>query len=322
MIDISIIMPVFNGEGTLARTLQSVSSQLKQKVEIVIIDDGSTDATSEILTRFAARMGAFCQIIRQENAGAASARNRGIAAANGEYLVFLDADDQLSDLAISTIQERVSKGIDILGWDWTNMRNGRSSNYRQSDYSKPEDAIKNLMGGTMKWNLWLFAIKRQLVLDNSISFLEGSDMGEDMAFILKCFASAKTVEQIHESLYKYNITNPTSISQELNERRRGEVTRNLVSAVLYLQRTTFADICQEYLPHLKLYIKLPLLISTSERDYQTWYNWFPEANAYAMNNLALPLRTRLLQGLASKQMWRAVKFYNILYRQVVCLRYR
>ena len=313
---LSIIIPVFNAEETLERTLDSVSSQLTSDTEVIIVDDGSTDNSLEAIKQFTSRKEQYWHVIHQENAGAAAARNLAIENAHGDYLVFVDADDRVCDNALDSIMNATEGNFDIVGWDWQNECNGQVRTFRQAEYSTPEEAIKNLMGGTMKWNLWLFAIKRSLVKQNSISFLEGSDMGEDMAFMLKCFACAKNVKQVHSVLYEYNASNPTSISRQLSERRRAEVTKNLQSAQIYLMNSEYLTLCESYLPHLKLYIKLPLLISSSKEDYKTWFEWFAEANSFAFKNKALPLRTRSLQWMASKKIWGGVRLYNFLYKTI------
>lgn len=310
---LSIILPVYNAAITLERTLQSLSGQLCKEVELIVVDDGSTDATPGILSRFARGNAGSCQVIRQDNAGAASARNTALETAMGEYVAFVDADDRFLDKAIATVLRELADGMDILGWDWISLNEGKFRRFRQAAYSTPEKALKNLMGGTMKWNLWLFAVKRSLVMDNCIRFLDGADMGEDMAFMLKCFACAGSVRQIHEALYEYNASNPASISQQMSPQRRGEVTRNLESAQAFFDGNTYEGLFRQFLPHLKLYIKLPLLISLSQEDYQTWYDWFPEANSFAIKNKALPLWTRSLQWLASKRMWNCIKLFNRLY---------
>ena len=318
---LSIIMPVFNAGKTLERTLLSLKGQLQSRVELIVVDDGSTDSTTEILSSFAREAGDAYHVIKQDNAGAASARNTALNYAKGDYLAFVDADDCLCADAISTILRETESGADVVGWDWQNENSGKTRRFYQPAYSSPSEALKCLMGGTMKWNLWLFAVKRSLVIKNGIRFLDGADMGEDMAFMLKCFACANDVRQIHEVLYCYNESNPSSISQQLNERRRGEVSRNLDSAEKFLMGTDLADICRQFLPHLKLFIKLPLLIGQSKDNYLLWYAWFSEANAFACKNDALPLRTRALQWLASKKMWNGVKFYNVLYNTAIKMKY-
>jgi glycosyltransferase involved in cell wall biosynthesis len=86
---ISCIVPVYNGERYLAETLDSILGQTHQPLEIVVVDDGSTDRTATIAAAFGARL----QYCWQENAGEAAARNRGLSMAQAEFVAFLDADD-------------------------------------------------------------------------------------------------------------------------------------------------------------------------------------------------------------------------------------
>ena len=89
MIRISTVIPVYNGEATIARTIDTAISQDFSGAEIIVVNDGSTDFTRRILETYGSRI----QVLNQANRGAASARNAGAAAARGEYLAFLDADD-------------------------------------------------------------------------------------------------------------------------------------------------------------------------------------------------------------------------------------
>lgn len=314
MIRLSIIIPVFNAEATLESMLKSLSGQLTQQTEVVFIDDGSTDASPSLLDAFATQWRDKCKVIHQDNAGVAAARNHGIQLAKGDYLLFLDADDKIVENAIEIILGQCQTGADIIGWDWILETNGKRRFMRQPDFFTPKDALENLLGGTMKWNLWLFCVKRDFVEASGFECLSGADMGEDMGFMLKAFACAKQVIQIHQPLYCYNASNPASISLQLNERRRVEVTRNLDSVVSFLETTPYAEICNEYLPHLKLLIKRPLLIGFSLDNYRLWHQWMSEANPYATKNKELPSRVRILQGMAVKRLWIGVWLYNCCYR--------
>lgn len=86
---VSVVIPVYNGARYLEETLNSVLAQSYQPLEVIVVDDGSSDGTSDLLLRFGDRI----TRITQDNQGQAAARNRGIAAARGEYIAFLDADD-------------------------------------------------------------------------------------------------------------------------------------------------------------------------------------------------------------------------------------
>lgn len=322
---VSIIMPVYNAASTLQDSLDSIAAQSFRDFEAVFVDDCSTDGSLSLLETFAAESGISCRIIRQErNAGAAAARNCGLEAATGEYIAWADADDRL---AYDTLEKAVAAAVgadsDIVGWDWTLgfEKNGRYM--RQAEYVTPLDALKAMMGGTMRWNLWLFMVRRQLLESNGIRFIDGADMGEDMQFMLRAFSCAGRVCQIHESLYSYNAVNSSSISHQFNERRRNEVSCNVANAERALSESRYAGELEPYFNYLKLYIKLPLLMSADKCDYETWYSWFPESNGHAAENRALPWRTRAVQRMAAGRMWFGVKFYHIfVYKLVYGILYR
>lgn len=322
---VSVIMPVYNAEGCLPVALESLKSQSFRDFEVVFVDDCSTDGTPSVLEAFKKESDISCKIVRQEvNGGVAAARNKGLEAAEGDYLAFLDADDRMEpeelEKAVAKAEEAAAE---IVGWDWTLgfEKNGRYM--RQTDYDSPRQALKNLMGGTMRWNLWLFLVKRKLLIDNNIQFIEGANMGEDMMVIIKAFAKAKKVVQIHKPLYRYNAVSQTSLSRQFSEERRAEIMANLSEVEKTIKDSQYSSDLKDYVDYLKLFLKLPLLISPDKKDYLTWHSWFQETNSKAMSNKSLPLRTRLLQGMAAHKLWGCVKLYYLcVYKFVYGIIYR
>ncbi|MBR0224393.1 MAG: glycosyltransferase family 2 protein [Bacteroidales bacterium] len=316
---ISLIMPVFNAAHCLPDSLRTLREQTFRDFEVVFVDDCSTDGTPELLEGFRRESGIPCQILRQEkNGGVAAARNRGLDAAGGDYLAFLDADDRMEPVTLEkAAQAAVQTGSDIVGWDWTLGFDKNGRYMRQADYDTPLQALRNLTGGTMRWNLWLFLVRRDLLERNGIRFIDGANMGEDMMVMLRAFASAGKVVQLHESLYRYNAVSSTSLSRQFSEARRREITENLAAAEKALAASQYAGALDRHILYLKLFLKRPLLVSADRKDYETWYGWFPEANAAATENKALPLRTRLLQGWAARRIWWAVKMYYLCVYKIV-----
>ena len=314
---VSIIVPVYNAAKTLQRSLDSIAAQSYRDFEVIFVDDCSTDDTSMLLRRFAEESGISCKLIQQpSNAGVAAARNRGLDAAEGEYLAWVDADDLI---APDAFEKALAAGCDaeIIGWDWRLGLETNARYMRQADYVIPLDAMKALIGGTMRWNLWLFLTKRSLWKESNIRFIDGADMGEDMMVMLKAFSVAGTVKQLHEALYSYDASDATSVSRRFDERRRREVTVNVTEVEKMVTECRYADELKSYIDHLKLFVKLPLIVSEDKDNYRIWYGWFPEANAAAMENKALPFRTRLLQWMASKRLWWGVMAYNVLVYKII-----
>jgi glycosyltransferase involved in cell wall biosynthesis len=112
---ISVVMPAYNYAHYLPRALDSITGQLQDDTEIIVVDDGSTDGTVELLAAYAQRCPSL-KVLRQVNAGAGAARNTGIEAANGTYILPLDADDELVPGALAVLHTLVQAdpGIDIV----------------------------------------------------------------------------------------------------------------------------------------------------------------------------------------------------------------
>jgi glycosyltransferase involved in cell wall biosynthesis len=124
--DISVITPALNAGGTIARTLASIAAQTLRPREVVVVDDGSTDGTAAVAEAFAPRMGGIAlKVLRQETAGAAAARNTAIRAAVGEWLAFLDADDEWLPAKIERCMTKLTDcGADMVSHDYLHVENG------------------------------------------------------------------------------------------------------------------------------------------------------------------------------------------------------
>jgi len=104
---VSVLIPSFNAARWLPETLGSVIAQTWREIEIVVIDDGSTDGSLEIAQTYAARYPRLIRVGAQANAGAAAARNHGLRLATGDLIKFLDADDLISPTSIESQVERL-----------------------------------------------------------------------------------------------------------------------------------------------------------------------------------------------------------------------
>ena len=116
MYKISVIIPVYNAEKTLPDTLKSTAAQSLSDIEIICVDDGSTDQSFKIIKNWQA-VHSNIRCVRQQNGGAGSARNRGMDMAAGEYIAFMDADDSYpNEHALETLyQAAESQGAFICG---------------------------------------------------------------------------------------------------------------------------------------------------------------------------------------------------------------
>lgn len=315
---VSLIVPVYCAEKTLPAMLESISSQCFRDFEVIFVEDAGTDGSMALLEDFRRSSGLSCKLLRQErNQGAAAARNRGLEAAQGEYLAFADADDLLEPDSLELAVQAAGGGADIVGWDWVLDRKRSGRIMRQADYRTPTEAFRALTGGTMRWNLWLFLLRRGLVEENGIRFIPGADIGEDMQFMLRAFLCARKVIQLHKPLYRYNAVNDSSISKAFTPAKREQVETNLAAAEQAWESSPVRSVLPEAMSDLKLYLKRPLLIGTDRSMYETWFDWFPEANARAKERAALPLHTWLLQAMAARRLWTGVRLYYLFVHKLV-----
>ncbi|MDR0795866.1 MAG: glycosyltransferase [Tannerella sp.] len=316
---ISIIIPVYNAEKTLPRCIASLFAQTYGKVELLFVNDCCTDNSLTVIDEAIAyathTAGIEVKILHHEtNRGVAAARNTGLEAATGTYIYYVDADDWIeSDAMECLVQEAEQKNADIVGYDWYLSFEKNERYMKQPVFTTPDDALRKLMGGVMRWNLWLFMVRRSLYENNGIRFIEGLNMGEDMMVMIKLFASAKTVAILNKPFYHY-VPNAQSLTRVYSPDHIRQVTANVQEVENYIAGSGLYEQLKPYVHFLKLNIKLPLLISDSEARYNQWSGWFFESNAYVMQNKLLPLRTRLIQWMATKKYWVFVKFY---YRFVI-----
>ena len=218
---VSIIIPVYNAENTLNYCLESVFAQTYSDIEVIFIDDCSTDSSLEIISAFIKKHSSNsnfnCKIIQHDkNKGVAAARNTGLDHATGKYIYYIDSDDTIMPDALSTMIELAEENnYDIVGCEWQLRFEENSRRMRQPDISSGIDAFLKMTGGILRWNLWLFLVKRSLYENNAFRFTEGMNMGEDMMMMGKLFLNAKSVHIVHKPFYNYYQTNRNSLLQKI-----------------------------------------------------------------------------------------------------------
>jgi glycosyltransferase involved in cell wall biosynthesis len=138
--DVSVVTPAFDARATVARTLASIAAQTLRPREVVVVDDGSTDGTGETAEAFAPHMrGIALRVLRQENRGAAAARNVAIRAASGRWLAFLDADDEWLPAKIERcLAELARRGADMAAHDYIRVENGTERVVGSSRHCPPD----------------------------------------------------------------------------------------------------------------------------------------------------------------------------------------
>lgn len=141
--DISVVIPCYNGERYLAEAIDSVLRQTRPALEIMVVDDGSTDRSRQIVEGYGEKV----HLVAQENRGLPAARNAGIRASRGQFIAFLDADDWWREdflEQMSSALERSEAGIAYCGWQNVGLPGGRGRPFVPPDYEEVPDKIECL----------------------------------------------------------------------------------------------------------------------------------------------------------------------------------
>ena len=213
---VSVIMPVYNAEKYLRECCGSVLSQTLRDIEIICIDDGATDGSAAILAEVAAR-DSRVRVVSQPNAGQGAARNRGLESARGEYVYFMDADDELADPDAfqRLVVEMEGSKLDALFFDAeTRLDEGvevpaacvNAGDYiRRHDYSTVRDGVglfsAFLANREYTVSPCLVMLRREFVEANALRFPEDRFFYEDNIFMTRVLLAAKRASHRPWRLY-------------------------------------------------------------------------------------------------------------------------
>lgn len=208
---ISVIVPVYNVESYVAECIESIQNQTYMNLEIILVNDGSTDASGDICDQYAA-YDERIQVIHKENAGVSAARNTGIESANGDYIGFVDSDDYIAPTMYEDMLKLMAEhDLDII--ECTAFRNNGDTNIEGCNDGSLEifnrdEALKMAMYDCFV-AVWSQLYKRRVISD--VRFPVGRKF-EDSAVSYLFIANTKRVGHINRCLYYYRF-NPNSTTQ-------------------------------------------------------------------------------------------------------------
>ena len=228
-IELSIIIPVYNTKNYLPQCLDSILSQTNNNIEIICVNDGTTDSSLEILKKYQ-NQNENIQIINQKNKGAGAARNKGLACAKGKYVLFIDSDDWINQNLINTILDYTqTTNCDIFCFNGALFDN-KKQKFNGETFFHPN----NINPVLQKYSLCshkdfshIFynnlssvnkAYKREFLLKNNIRFPENIHF-EDWIFHHETLFKTEKIAVIKEPLYYYRIGQPNSFVTKMKKNR-------------------------------------------------------------------------------------------------------
>ena len=206
--DISVIIPIYNVEQYLRRCLDSVLRQERISIEVILVDDGSTDTSGKICDEYAVKHeNVHC--LHVKNGGPATAKNKGYELAKGRYVAFIDSDDEIrSDMFYTMIDLGDANDSDIVCCNYMQVNEDGCTehlNHTSEEYTlNQSDAIKALLVKDRIYSqCWTKIYRRNMLEEHNIRNPEGLKTDEDFIFNIQAFAVARRVSVVDKPLYIY-----------------------------------------------------------------------------------------------------------------------
>lgn len=216
---ISIVIPVFNMEKYLEECLNSLYEQSENDFEIIIVDDGSTDCSFEIIKSYENKFKNYFYF-SQENQGVAYTRNFAIGKCTREYLMFIDADDLLESNAIKTLFDVIKESNpDLLIFRFSKFYNGAINNgsyvlgIDKNRVFSTSEAVESILSFEIKGYLCDKLFRREIWISNRI-VIENQKYTEDWFPMVKFTSKSRTIVSINQTLYHYRQHTNSAINQK------------------------------------------------------------------------------------------------------------
>ena len=229
---VSVIVPIYNVERYLSQCLNSIINQTYKNIEIICINDGSTDNSFEILNSYAS-IDARIIVINQKNIGLSGTRNKGVEISSGEFIMFVDSDDWID---LNTCQLVVSKALetesDVILWPYIREYDNKSKKkeiFHQpiivfSEHEAEEQLYRRLFGPLNKELMYpenidalvtacMKLYRSSIIKENNLLFIDTKEIGtEDALFNIYYFGYVRKAVYLNEYLYHYRRDNDSSLT--------------------------------------------------------------------------------------------------------------
>lgn len=271
---VSIIVPVYNGQDFINRCLNSLINQTYSNVEIIVINDGSTDNSLDLLKKYNDKI----ILINKENSGVSDSRNLGLEKASGDYIMFCDIDDWYEKV---TVEKAVCEieNYDLLKYRETRVFSDGSSIKRKENlasmlYEKEEIdiVIRRLFDLSWATHIYCFIYKTEIIKKNNIRFNSKIRYGEDANFILQYLLKVKNVKVIDEYLYNY-YENSNSVTNNYSS-----IFKNMENLQIFRSETLKIlgnkykkELDQFFLNLILLFLEKPFDILKTKKEIKDYY---------------------------------------------------
>ncbi|MGL5255457.1 MAG: glycosyltransferase family 2 protein [Proteocatella sp.] len=320
---VSIIIPAYNVEKYIEKCLSSILEQTHTNIEVIVVDDGSTDRTGQLIDNVSQKDSRVL-ILHKKNAGVSAARNSGIEISMGDYLVFVDGDDYIAQDYVEYMLSLVQKtGADFCLSKCCYTRNGEKQT--EKDYIEKlelEDATALLLSPKVIVGCWNKIYKRSFVVYNNLKFSTTLFYGEGLSFITTASQLSNCVGVGNRKVYYYRRNNEASATTSFNIEKiyNGEKALETIRKQLIINSQKIHTMINL---HLALFylgaivkIKANHLEKNNEEDYMRWKSYLRQ-NAFKLmtkKEISLYRKMMLFGGCVSP--WIMMKLDNYRRRHI------
>lgn len=234
---ISVIVPIYNVEKYLGRCIDSILEQNYENVELILINDGSTDNSESIINTYLEKNPNTIKYIKKENSGLSDTRNVGIEAATGDYIMFIDSDDYIEKNLLNSLKQYIDEEIEIIKFKaQTVTENGEKIKVMQGpifDVTSGAEAFSKMcFEDELMETAWLYLYKTELIKQNNFKFAKGL-YHEDFGLIPLVIVKAKTFVSTDICGYNY-VQSSNSITRTLDY---AKTTKKVFDTLIHYDNT-------------------------------------------------------------------------------------
>lgn len=304
---ISVIVPVYNAEKYLRRCVDSILSQTYTNFELLLIDDGSKDASGIICDEYASK-DYRVRVFHKPNGGVSSARNFGIDNARGEWISFVDADDWLeAEMYEYMLREVGTSDAKLALCGFNEVKNGNHTVFLPDMRQGKETFVRNyfLRGWLVVWNV---LIDRRSLEESKIRFDETVKIGEDAHVLFRLFCLFSDIVIVNSPLYNYNRMNESSKLHNIAFEDYKDLMKVILSTIeFYKQRGLFGKFEREFA--WKVLIAKQDLILYPDM-HKTFFSLYPESHKFILSCPRLGKKIKVMMWLLVHHLGFITKMLN------------
>ncbi len=266
---ISVIVPVYQVEAYLERCIESIRSQTLTDLEIILVDDGSSDRCGEICDHYAA-IDERIKVIHQKNRGPSGARNAGLETACGGYVCFVDGDDEIDPGMLKSLEYAIrSEAYDLAICGYRRFSGDEvfsPTEVESQDEKLTEDALWEEIFGRLNNAVWGKLYRRERIKD--LRFPEGMTHDEDLIFNLQYLTHCRKGILLHTPYYHYRIRKGSITKTGFRESRYDEITaKDAALALIKAHRPQFLETAKVFCFRARMNVLRALYAGGEQKKY-------------------------------------------------------